>query len=189
MFQRIPSRKRTFTEREKILLNCKFENRLLPTVHKEFFQLSTKKTIHFFWRGQRIPIHISPTKTYVHVHGCPIRTLDSQHWSPAAKWKSNAQQNSTLHPLGWLGPRSYIIISVDKTVAKLEPSLLVGMYNGTATLEKQWQFLKVTQLPYDPAIALLDIHTSALKSCSREILYVSQQYCSQSQKVDKQNTV
>lgn len=83
-----------------------------------------------------------------------------------------------MHPLGWLGPRSYIIISVDKTVVKLEPSLLVGMYNGTATLEKQWQFLKVTQLPYDPAIALIDIHTSALKSCSHEILYVSQQYCS-----------
>lgn len=52
-------------------------------------------------------------------------------------------------------------------MAKLEPSLLVGMYNGTATLEKQWQFLKVTQLPYDPAIALVDMRAQRLGSFRR----------------------
>ena len=40
-------------------------------------------------------------------------------------------------------------------------TLLVGMQTSTATMEKVWRFLKKLEieLPYDPAIPLLGIHT------------------------------
>ena len=40
-------------------------------------------------------------------------------------------------------------------------TLLVGMQTSTATMENQWRFLKKLEieLPYDPAIPLLGIHT------------------------------
>ena len=41
------------------------------------------------------------------------------------------------------------------------PTLLVGMQTSTATMRTVWRFLKKLQieLPYDPAIPLLGIHT------------------------------
>ena len=40
-------------------------------------------------------------------------------------------------------------------------TLLVGMQTSTATMENMWRFLKKLEieLPYDPAIPLLGIHT------------------------------
>ena len=40
-------------------------------------------------------------------------------------------------------------------------TLLVGMQTSTATMETVWRFLKKLEieLPYDPAIPLLGIHT------------------------------
>ena len=40
-------------------------------------------------------------------------------------------------------------------------TLLVGMHTSTATMETVWRFLKKLEieLPYDPAIPLLEIHT------------------------------
>ena len=40
-------------------------------------------------------------------------------------------------------------------------TLLVGMQTSTATVENMWRFLKKLEieLPYDPAIPLLGIHT------------------------------
>ena len=45
------------------------------------------------------------------------------------------------------------------------PTLLVGMQTSTATLETVWRFLKKLQkeLPYDPAILLLDIHMEEIR--------------------------
>ena len=45
-------------------------------------------------------------------------------------------------------------------------SLLVGMQNGTATLEYSWQFLTKLNilLPYDPPIVLLDIYPKEVKT-------------------------
>ena len=40
-------------------------------------------------------------------------------------------------------------------------TLLVGMQTSTATMETVWRFIKKLEieLPYDPAITLLGIHT------------------------------
>ena len=44
--------------------------------------------------------------------------------------------------------------------------LLVGMQTGTATTRTVWRFLKTLEieLPYDPAIPLLGIHTEETKN-------------------------
>ena len=46
------------------------------------------------------------------------------------------------------------------------PTLLVGMQTSTATLETVWRFLKKLQkeLPYDPAVPLLGIHTEETRT-------------------------
>ena len=45
-------------------------------------------------------------------------------------------------------------------------TLLVGMHTSTATMETVWRLLKKLEieLPYDPAIPLLDIHTEKTRS-------------------------
>ena len=44
--------------------------------------------------------------------------------------------------------------------------LLVGMQPSTATMENMWRFLKKLEieLPYDPAIPLLGIHTKETRT-------------------------
>ena len=49
---------------------------------------------------------------------------------------------------------------------KWEPrTLLVGMEIGSSSMEKIWSFIKKLkiELPYDPAIVLLDIHRKEMK--------------------------
>ena len=52
---------------------------------------------------------------------------------------------------------------LERVLRKGNPlTLLVGMQTSTATMETVWRFLKKLEmeLPYDPAIPLLGIHTN-----------------------------
>ena len=49
------------------------------------------------------------------------------------------------------------------------------MKNGAVTWKAIWQFLRrlIIELPYDPAIPLLVIHQTKVKTCGRKNLYTT----------------
>ena len=58
-------------------------------------------------------------------------------------------------------------------------TLLVGMQTSTATRRTVWRFLKKLEieLPYDPAIPLLGIHTEETRGKETRVPQCSSQHC------------
>ena len=83
-----------------------------------------------------------------------IKTM-RHHYTPTRMVKIQNTENTKC----WQGCRTTITYS-----------LLVGMQNGTATLETVWMFLIKLNilLPYTPAIALISIYSNDLKFMSTQ---------------------
>ena len=76
--------------------------------------------------------------------------------------KSKPQWGTISHQSEWLLSKSLQAINAREGVDKGNPlTLLVGMQTSTVTWRTMWRFLKKLEieLPYDPAIPLLGIHT------------------------------
>ena len=86
-------------------------------------------------------------------------------------YQRNGNQNHNEVPFhasqNGCDPKVYKQYMLERVWRKGNPlTLLVGMQTSTATMENMWRFLKILQieLPYDPAIPLLGIHTEETRT-------------------------
>ena len=92
---------------------------------------------------------------------------DAQHHSLSQKCKSRPQWGTTSRQSEWLRSKSLQAIKAGEGVEKREPSYPVGENETVQPLWRTvWRFLKKLEieLPYDPAIPLLGIHTEEIRN-------------------------
>ena len=81
--------------------------------------------------------------------------------------------DTSIHLWEWPKSRTWTTPRADKAVEWKEIILLLGVQNGTVTLEDSLLFSKNTYIPYDPPIVLLRVYPKELKT------YVQTKTCTQ----------